>query len=92
MILFGKREKKEVEIEENIKVNMLIKSALFVLGCMISAVSFNLFYVPNNFVGGGLGGVAVIINKLCNINATTIVIIGNILLITISIFTLGFQK
>ena len=92
MILFVKREKKEVEIEENIKVNMLIKSALFVLGCMISAVSFNLFYVPNNFVGGGLGGVAVIINKLCNINATTIVIIGNILFITISIFTLGFQK
>lgn len=92
MKLFGKKEEKELEIEKRVKVNLLVKSALFVLGCMISAISFNLFYVPNNFVGGGLGGVAVIINKLCNINATTIVILGNIIFITISIFTLGFQK
>ncbi len=92
MKLFKKREKKEEEIDSRIKMNLLIKSALFVLGCMISAVSFNLFYVTNNFVGGGLGGVAVIINSLFNINSTTVVVIGNIIFITISIFTLGFQK
>ena len=92
MIILGKRNKKEDEIDEKIKLNLLIKSALFVLGCLISAISFNLFYVPNNFVGGGLGGVAVILNKLFNLNSTTVVIIGNIIFITISIYTLGLQK
>ncbi len=68
------------------------KTFLFVLGALISALSFNLFYVPHNFVSGGLGGLAVILNNIFSIDVNLVVLLGNLLFITISIFTLGFKK
>ena len=68
------------------------KSFLFVIGTLISALSYNLFFVPNNFVGGGLGGVGIILNKLFSIDASLVILVGNAILITISIFTLGFKE
>ena len=68
------------------------KSALFVVGCFISALAYNLFSVPNNFVGGGLGGVGIILNQLCDIKPTNVIIIGNFVLIIASLFTLGYKK
>ena len=45
-----------------IKKEAMKKSALFVVGCLISSLSYNLFFVPNNFVGGGLGGFGIVLN------------------------------
>lgn len=67
-------------------------SALFVVGTLISALSFNLFYLPFNFVSGGLGGVAVVLNKLFSLDSTIVILIGNLIFIIISIFCLGFKK
>lgn len=68
------------------------KSVLFVIGSFISALSYNLFFVPNNFVGGGLGGIAIILNSIFSINASLVILIGNAILITVSIFTLGWKE
>ena len=55
-------------------------SVLFVVGTLISALSFNLFCVPNNFVSGGLGGVGVILNHFfSNINVNFVILIAYIL-------------
>ena len=59
---------------------------------MLSALAFNLFYVPQGFVGGGLGGVAIILNKIFELDASFVVLIGNTLLIILSLFTLGFKE
>ena len=68
-------------------------SVLFVIGTLISALSFNLFCVPNNFVSGGLGGVGVILNHFfSNINVNFVILVGNIIFIIISLFTLGFKE
>lgn len=75
-----------------IKKEAAKRSALFVVGCFISSISYNLFYVPNNFVGGGLGGVGIILNKLVSIDPTLVILIGNFIFIIASIFTLGFKK
>ena len=68
------------------------KSVLFVIGSFISALSYNLFFVPNNFVGGGLGGLAIILNDIFSINASLVILIGNAILIVVSIFTLGVKE
>ena len=68
------------------------RSALFVFGCFISALSYNLFFVPNNFVGGSLGGVGIILNKLINVDPTLVILIGNAILVIASLFTLGLKK
>lgn len=67
-------------------------SAMFVIGTLISALSFNLFYLRYNFVSGGLGGIAVILNNIFSLNSTAVILIGNAVFILISIFTLGFKK
>ena len=58
---------------------------------MISTNTF-LFFVPNNFVGGGLGGVGIILNELANLDPTLVILIGNLILVIISLFTLGVKK
>ena len=70
----------------------LKKSALFVIGCLISSVSYNLFFVPNNFVGGGLGGFGIVLNHFFAISPRLVILIGNAIFLIASIFTLGFKK
>lgn len=68
------------------------KSALFVIGCLISSLSYNLFFVPNNFVGGGLGGFGIVLNHFFGVEPSTVILVGNAIFILASIFTLGFKK
>ena len=68
-------------------------SVLFAIGCLISALSFNLFFVPNNFVGGGLSGLAIVINNAFpSVEVNSIILVGNVLLVLFSILTLGFRE
>lgn len=71
---------------------ILRRTALFVIGAFISALSFNLFFVPNNFVSGGLGGIAIILNNFITLDTTMVIIIGNALFIILSIIILGFKE
>ena len=70
-----------------------IKAFLFVAGCLISALSYNLFSVPNNFVDGGLGGLAIVLNHFFpNVAPRFTLLIGNAILIVIMLFVLGKKK
>lgn len=87
-MLFKKKEK----VKSKININAVKKSALLVVGAFISAVSFNLFYVPYNFVSGGLGGIAIILDKIMKIDYTTVILLGNLIFCIISVLTIGFKK
>lgn len=90
MILFKK--KYFAKVKSNIISKQIAKNTiLFVLGSFISALSFNLFFVPNNFVSGGLGGVGVILYELAKVDVTLVIIVGNIIFILLSIITRGFK-
>lgn len=89
---FKKKDNSEEVKKKVVKKGLVFKSLMFVVGAFLSAVSFNLFYVPNNFVGGGLGGVAIILNHFFPVNSTVVMVVGNLLFSIISIFTLGYKK
>ena len=90
--LFNKKSNNKEIIIRVVNKSVFKKTLLFVFGALISALSFNLFCVQNNFVLGGLGGIAVILNKLCNINSTLVIFLGNVIFVLISIFTIGTKK
>ncbi len=90
--IFKKKvDNKEVMIKV-VNKSVVKKTVLFVFGALISALSFNLFCVQNNFVLGGLGGIAVILNKMFSINSTLVIFIGNVIFVIISLFTIGTKK
>lgn len=75
-----------------IKKQAVKKSIFFVIGTLISALSFNMFFVPNNFISGGLGGIAIIVNNLIPCDVNTVILVGNIIFIILSIIMLGFKN
>ena len=69
------------------------KAFLFVMGCLISSLSYNLFSVPNNFVDGGLGGVSIVVTHFFpSIDPRLTILVGNAILVFVMLFVLGKQK
>jgi len=92
MRLFKKKKANEIT-GVVLEKDALKKAVLFVIGCLISALSYNLFSVPNNFVDGGLGGVSIVISHFFpSIEPRFTLFIGNVILVTIMLFVLGRQK
>ncbi len=92
MRLFKKRNTNKIA-GVVLQKDALMKSFFFVIGCLISALSYNLFSVPNNFVDGGLGGVSIVINHFFpSVEPRFTLLIGNAILVIIMLFVLGGKK
>ncbi len=89
--LFNKFDPKELENSLKNR-HRVFKYFLILLGTTISAVSFNLFFVPNNFVSSGLSGVAVICSNFLTMDPAVFLLLGNVILTIISLMTIGFKK
>ena len=87
MNLFSKN--KNIIVKDKSLVKRIIE---FVLGCFVVALSYNLFIAPNSIVPGGVGGIAIILNRLFNFDYAIIIFILNILLLLLSFIILGKQK
>lgn len=66
--------------------------AQFCLGCLLVAISFNLFLAPNDLVPGGVSGFSVIINHLLGINKSIVILGLSLLLLILSYVFLGKNK
>lgn len=66
--------------------------AQFCLGCLLVAISFNLFLAPNDLVPGGVSGFSVIINHLFGINKSIIILGLSLFLLILSYIFLGKNK
>ncbi len=64
----------------------------FFLGCLIVALSYNLFIASNDLVPGGVGGIAVIVNNLFGVDNAIVILVLNIFLIILSFILLGKEK
>ena len=64
----------------------------FLIGCFIISLSYNIFIAPNNLVPGGVGGIAIILNKIFHINNSLSIFWINIFLLGISLWLLGKEK
>lgn len=70
----------------------IINLILLILGCLLSAVTFNTFCAPKNYVTGGVTGIGVIFDYLFNIPVSKVLLIGNLLVLLIGILVLGLRK
>jgi uncharacterized membrane-anchored protein YitT (DUF2179 family) len=78
-------------IKEIYKKDRLIRYAYFLLGLLFMSVSFNVFILPNDIVYG-VGGLGVIFNKTRGIDPSVVILIGSVVLLILSLFTLGWEK
>lgn len=77
------------QIREKSKYKRFLK---FFIGCLLVSISYNLFLAPNDLVAGGVGGIAIILNDLFGLDYSVVILIGNIILLTISFIFLGKEK
>lgn len=70
----------------------IINLILLILGCFLSAITFNILCTPQNYVTGGVTGIGVIFDYLFNIPVSKVLLIGNLLLLVVGIFVLGLKE
>jgi len=92
-MLFHKRKDDDLSniLDKVYNKDKLVRFAEFIAGVFIVAISYNIFMLPNNIVYG-VGGIGVILKKLCNLNPAIAIFIGGIILLIVSLFTLGKKK
>lgn len=62
------------------------------LGITLFALAFNIFILPNNFVFGGVSGIAIIVQELFGIEPSLIIFVLSAILLIVSYFALGKEK
>lgn len=63
----------------------------FILGIILTAISYNLFMLPSAVVYG-VGGLGVMFKQLFNWSPSIVIFIGSIILLILSFIFLGFEK
>lgn len=74
---------------KNTPKDSLIRLIISTISIFIMAVNYNLFFLRNNIVSGGVSGLATIINAILKIAPGITILVFNIALVVISFFTLG---
>lgn len=65
------------------------KILIIILGCFISALSFNIFMVPHNILPGGVSGISMIVDYFIHIDKALFIFVISMLLLLISFISLG---
>ena len=92
MILFKKFREKRIDriIESVNKKNLWKRYVMLLVGCLIVAFSFNLFFLRYNIVCFGVSGISIVLSKF-GVNPSMFIMIANLFLIIISYFFLGMD-
>lgn len=70
-------------------MRIIKKYGAVILGILLVALSYNLFFSPNNLDTGGVSGLAIVVKNLFFLNESNFILITNIVLLIISYFVLG---
>ena len=71
--------------------DLLVRFAEFIAGVFLVAISYNVFLLPSNTVYG-VGGIGVILKKIFNITPALTIFVSSMILLVLSLFTLGKKK
>lgn len=90
MLFFRKfRERRINKIMDEIqKKNIVKRYVMLIMGCLIVAFSFNLFFLRYNIVCFGVSGISIVLSEF-GVNPSMFIMISNIVLIIVSYFVLG---
>lgn len=76
-------------LDQIFKKNRVIRTIFASIGCLIVAIIYNCFIVPNNLVTGGVGGIAILVSKFTNISPIIFIDCVSILLLVVSYIIIG---
>lgn len=86
---FFKQEKILKRVEEQ---NKIIRLIIYLVGLFLVALSYNIFFVPNNIVMGGMGGLAIVVKQAFGLNTSIFLTLSTIILLIISYIFLGKKE
>ncbi len=91
-----------MEILDNFNANQIIsriyskkklkRYAQVVIGVFLSALAFNLFFLPRKIIFGGISGLSIVVNIMFDIEPALFIFITNTILLLISFLILGKEK
>ena len=91
MLLFNNKEPDDI-LNKLLEKDKLKRYLFLIIGTFLLAVTFNVFYAPNNLVTGGISGISIVINRIFGISKTMFIVISYIILLIISFICLGKEK
>lgn len=92
-MFFKKRREEHVKkiMDEIAKKNLGKRYLMLLLGCLIVAFSFNLFFLRYNIVCFGVSGISIVLNKF-GVTPSHFILAANLFLIGITYFFLGVDE
>lgn len=96
--MFGirKRIKEKIKDEELMKFienkDLFKRYVILVIGCLLCSIAFNVFFLPQDIVPGGVSGVSIVTNKLFSLDPSIFILVVSIILLIVSYLTLGWEK
>lgn len=83
---FFKQEEILKKVEEK---NKIIRLIIYFICVFLVALSYNVFFVPNNLVMGGMGGLAIVVKQAFGLNTSIFLLLTTIILLILSYIFLG---
>lgn len=92
-MFFKKRRDERIKkiMDEITKKNIVKRYIMLLLGCLIVAFSFNLFFLRYNIVCFGVSGISIVLNKF-GITPSHFILAANLFLIVVTYFFLGVSE
>lgn len=69
--------------------NKRFRLTIYIICVILAALAYNVFYVPNNIVTGGMGGLAIVLKKSFGLSTSVFLLLSNIVLLMLSYIFLG---
>lgn len=89
--MFRNRKRLDNVIKDVYKNQRVSRYTQFILGVIITAITFNMFILPNDVVYG-ISGIGVIFDEVWGISPSLVILISGIALLIVSFIVLGYEK
>lgn len=91
--MFFEKKLDSAEIVKKINARNILKRYLYLIfGCFLLSIAFNVFFLPENIVYGGVAGISIITNSLLGWDPSLVILIADGILLVISFLLLGWEK
>ncbi len=93
-MFFEKKENINTEeiVKEVHKKDQRKRIVSLILGCFLLAIAFNVFFLPENIVYGGVSGISIITKELFHIDPSFMILLLSLILLVVSFFALGWES
>lgn len=69
--------------------NKRLRLIIYIICVILAALTYNIFYVHNNIVTGGMGGLAIVFKSAFGLSTSVFLLVSTVILLTLSYICLG---